>query len=218
MKIIEQLLFFISWTIIIGLSVYFFIENVGSYFTGYRSESYINNPIWVSSHLVGGTIALLFGPFQFFKWLRNKYLNIHRLSGKIYVVGAFIAGLSALRLSLISSCVSCRISLLILAILVLFTTFAAWWTVKNKNIKAHQQFMVRSYICVLSFVAVRIGGIIPLDFLFGQIDDPTFSRTANEYFFSFVPLICGEIFLTWLPTLKNTRSRKKSLLSSKYAL
>jgi uncharacterized membrane protein len=208
MKIIEQLLFFISWTIIIGLSVYFFIENVGSYFTGYRSESYITNPIWVSSHLVGGTIALLFGPFQFFKWLRNKYLNIHRLSGKIYVVGAFIAGLSALRLSLISSCVSCRISLLILAILVLFTTSAAWWTVKNENIKAHQQFMIRSYICVLSFVAVRIGGIIPLDFLFGQIDDPTFSRTGNEFFFSFVPLICGEIFLTWLPTLKNIRSKK----------
>ena len=212
MKIIEQLLFFISWTIIIGLSVYFFIENVGSYFTGYRSESYITNPIWVSSHLVGGTIALLFGPFQFFKWLRNKYLNIHRLSGKIYVVGAFIAGLSALRLSLISSCVSCRISLLILAILVLFTTSAAWWTVKNENIKAHQQFMIRSYICVLSFVAVRIGGIIPLDFLFGQINDPIFSRTVNEYFFSFIPLICGEIFLTWLPTLNNTRSRKISEL------
>jgi hypothetical protein len=55
--------------------------------------------------------------------------------------------------------------------------------------------MVRSYICILSFVAVRIGGIIPLDFLFGQIEDPTFSRTVNEYFFSFVPLICGEIVM-----------------------
>ena len=32
-------------------------------------------------------------------------------------------------------------------------------------------------------------------FLFGQIEDPTYSRTVNEYFFSFVPLIIGEIFL-----------------------
>ncbi len=212
MKILQQLLVILSWTIIVGFSIYFFIENVGVYLTGFRSETFISSPFWVSSHLIGGSIALLFGPFQFFKWLRNNHLTIHRLSGKIYIVGAFIAGLSALRLSLISTCVSCRISLLILAILVLFTTFAAWWTVKNNNIKAHQQFMVRSYICVLSFVAVRIGGVIPLDFLFGQLDDPTFSRTVNEYFFSFVPLICGEIFLTWIPALTNTVGRRTRAL------
>ncbi|MEH6538229.1 MAG: DUF2306 domain-containing protein [Psychroserpens sp.] len=207
MKIIERLLFLISWTIIIGLSAYFFLENVGAYFTGYRSDSYINNPIWVSSHLIGGTLALLTGPIQFSKWIRNKYLNFHRLTGKVYIIGAFIAGLSAIRLSLISSCLPCRVSLFILAVLVLFTTFSAWWCVKNGNIKAHQQFMVRSYICILSFVAVRIGGIIPLDFLFGQIEDPTFGRTVNEYFFSFVPIICGEIFMIWIPTLKNIKRK-----------
>ena len=208
MKQVERYLSFISWIIIIGLSIYFFIENVGVYFTGYRSDSYTSNPLWVSTHLIGGTLALLLGPFQFSKWLRTKYVTFHRLSGKIYIIGAFIAGLSALRLSLISTCVTCRVSLFILAVLVLFTTFSAWWCIKNKNIKAHQQFMVRSYICVLSFVAVRIGGIVPLDFLFGQIDDPTFGRTVNEYFFSFVPIICGEIFLTWLPALKKMKGRK----------
>jgi uncharacterized membrane protein len=215
MKIIERLLFFISWTIIIGLSAYFFLENVGVYFTGYRSDSYINNPIWVSSHLIGGTLALLFGPIQFSKWMRNKYLTFHRLTGKIYIIGAFIAGLSAIRLSLISSCLPCRVSLFILAVLVLFTTFSAWWCVKNGNIKAHQQFMVRSYICILSFVAVRIGGIIPLDFLFGQIEDPTFGRTVNEYFFSFVPIICGEILMIWIPTLKNIKSKKSRINASR---
>jgi uncharacterized membrane protein len=215
MKIIERLLFFISWTIIIGLSAYFFLENVGVYVTGYRSDSYLSNPIWVSSHLIGGTLALLFGPIQFSKWIRNKYLTFHRLTGKIYIIGAFIAGLSAIRLSLISSCLPCRVSLFILAILVLFTTFAAWWCVKNGNIKAHQQFMVRSYICILSFVAVRIGGIIPLDFLFGQIEDPTFGRTVNEYFFSFVPIICVEIFMIWIPTLKNIKRKKSRINASR---
>ncbi|WP_310377441.1 DUF2306 domain-containing protein [Flavobacterium sp.] len=208
MKIIERLLYFLSWSIIIGLSAYFFLENVSVFFTGYRSDSYINNPIWVSSHLIGGTLALLTGPIQFSKWIRSKYLNFHKLTGKIYILGAFIVGLSAIRLSLISSCVTCRVSLFILAVLVLFTTFSAWWSVKNRNIKVHQQFMVRSYICILSFVAVRIGGIISLDFLFGQIEDPTFSRTVNEYFFSFVPLICGEIVMIWIPTLKNIKRKK----------
>lgn len=208
MKIIERFFTLISWTIIIGLSIYFFLENVAVYFTGFKSDTFINNPIWVSLHLVGGALALLFGPIQFAKWIRNKYLNFHRLSGKVYIVGAFIAGLSALRLSLISSCEPCRVSLFILAVLVLATTFCAWWSVKNRNIAAHQQFMVRSYICVLSFVAVRISGIIPLGFLFGKIDDPTFDRTVNEYFFSFVPLIVGEIWMIWIPTLKSIKEKR----------
>lgn len=209
MKRIERLLIFISWTVIIGLSIYFFYENVAVYLTGFKSKTFISNPFWVALHLIGGTLALFFGPVQFSKWIRRKYLNFHRLTGKIYIVGAFIAGLSALRLSLISTCVPCRVSLFILAVLVLGTTFSAWWAVKNKNVAAHRQFMIRSYICVFSFVAVRLGGVVPLEFLFGQIDDLTFNRTVNEYFFSFVPLLIGEIFMIWLPTLKNTRAKMK---------
>jgi uncharacterized membrane protein len=208
MKKMERSLIFISWAIIIGLSVYFFIENVFVYVTGYQSKTYINNPFWVGLHLIGGTLALFCGPIQFSKWLRSKYIRFHRLAGKIYILGSFIAGLSALRLSLISSCRPCRVSLFLLAVLVITTTFSAWWAVKNRNITAHKRFMVRSYICILSFVAVRISGLIPLDFLFGQIEDPTFNRTVNEYFFSFVPLICGEIFMTWIPALRSIGDRK----------
>lgn len=209
MKIIERLLIFISWTVIIGLSIFFFFENVAVYLTGFKSKTFISNPLWVGLHLIGGTLALFFGPIQFSKWIRSKYLSFHRLTGKFYIVGAFIAGISALRLSLISTCIPCRVSLFILAVLVIVTTFSAWWAVKNKNVIAHRQFMMRSYICVFSFVAVRVGGLISLEFLFGKIDDPTFNRTVNEYFFSFVPLIIGEIFMIWLPTLMNTRDKMK---------
>jgi uncharacterized membrane protein YozB (DUF420 family) len=113
-----------------------------------------------------------------------------------------LIGLSSLRLSLVSYCVPCRISLFLLTLFVLFTTWAAWYTIRNKNIKAHRQFMVRSYICVLAFVAVRIDDVLPLNFLFGTIEDPTFNRTVNEYFFSFVPLLVAEVFLTWIPALR----------------
>ena len=209
MRHVERLFIIASWTIIIGLSIYFFVDSVAVYLTGFKSKNFIANPFWVGLHLIGGTLALLFGPVQFSKGIRNRYLNFHRLTGKIYIVGAFIAGLSAIRLSLISSCAPCRVSLFILAVLVIGTTFSAWWSVKNKNVTAHRQFMVRSYICVFSFVAVRISGLFPLDFLFGQIIDPTFDRTVNEYFFSFVPLIVGEIIMTWLPTLKSIKDKIK---------
>ena len=210
MQATKNLLTILFWAIIISLSVYFFIDNVFIYFQGFRSStfgnSFFNNQIWVICHLIGGTIALFLGPIQFWKPIRTKYVRFHRTIGKFYILGAFLIGLSATRLSLISECVPCRVSLFILAVLVLFTTFAAWYCIRNKNIKAHRQFMVRSYITVISFVAVRINEIFSLSFFFGPIEDPTFTRVVNEYFFSFVPLLVGEFFLTWLPAL---RFRKK---------
>ena len=207
MKTAEILLSYLGWTLIILLSLYFFADNVIAYFFGYRSEGFLKSPIWTGAHMLGGTFALLLGPLQFWKWLRLNYVAIHRLLGKLYIFGTLLAGISALRISLISYCIPCRLSLFILAVLVLFTTAAAWWCIKNKNVVAHRQFMVRSYICVLAFVFVRISDIFPLDFLFGSIDDPIFARTVQEYFFSFVPLIIGEIFLIWIPSIKQTKRR-----------
>jgi uncharacterized membrane protein len=214
MQATKNLFVFLFWTCIIALSVYFFIDNVLIYFNGYRSTtfgtSFFNNQFWVLSHLVGGSIALFLGPVQFWKSVRTNYTGLHRTGGKIYILGAILTGLSATRLSLVSTCQPCRVSLFILAILVLVTTIAAWYSIKNKNIKAHKQFMVRSYVTVLSFVAVRIDGVFPMGFLFGDIADPTFNRTVNEYFFSFVPLLVTEMIMTWLPALQTRKLPTRS--------
>jgi len=211
MQLTRSLLTILFWAIIISLSVYFFIDNVFIYLQGFRSKtfgnSFFNNQFWVVCHLIGGSLALFLGPIQFWKPIRTNYISFHRTTGKIYILGAFLIGLSAARLSLISSCAPCRVSLFILAMLVLFTTGSAWYCIKNGNTKAHRQFMVRSYITVFSFVAVRIDGIFSLSFFFGKIDDPIFNRSVNEYFFSFVPLLVGEIFMRWLPALKAGKLR-----------
>ncbi|MDQ3550913.1 MAG: DUF2306 domain-containing protein, partial [Bacteroidota bacterium] len=113
---------FLGWAVIIGFSIYFFIDNVAVYLSGYRSKnfgsSFFNNQFWVVSHLIGGSIALFLGPLQFWKGIRTRYVQFHRTIGKIYIIGAIITGLSALRLSLVSTCHPCRVSLFILAVLV----------------------------------------------------------------------------------------------------
>ena len=65
--------------------------------------------------------------------------------------------------------------------------------------------MVRSFVCVLSFVAVRIDDVYPLDFFFGYLEDRTFRRIVNEYFFSFVPLIVAEVLMVWIPAVNQKR-------------
>lgn len=206
MQLVKNLTGALVWIVAIAASAYFFMDNVWAFMYGYRSntfgESLFNNQVWFVAHLVGGSLALFIGPVQFWKFVRNRYINFHRVLGKIYLAGAFLTGISALRLSLVSLCVPCRISLFITAVLLLFTISAAWYTIKQRNVKAHRQFMVRSYVLLLAFVLVRVDDAIPLNFLFGDIQDRTFNRVVQEYFFSFFPLIFAEIGLTWLPMLK----------------
>src|SRR5690349_13944807 len=149
-KFVKVTALILFWAFVIFLAVYFFKRNVAVYFSGFRSktfgDSFFHNQVWVVMHLIGGTLALFLGPIQFWKYFRNKYLSIHRTLGKIYMVGVALAGISALRLSLISTCHPCRVSLFILAVLALLATAFAWKSIKSKNIKAHQQFMIRSFI------------------------------------------------------------------------
>lgn len=214
MQLLKQLSYFICWGLIIILSLYFFMDNVVAFLYGYRGKNFgdsvFNNQLWVVMHLVGGTMALLLGPVQFWPFIRNRYLAFHRLSGKIYMFGIMLIGISAGRLSLVSFCIPCRISLFLLTVFTLLSTWFAWKAIKSRNIKVHRQMMVRSYVCVLAFVAVRLDGILPLDFLFGKIDDGTFRRVVNEYFFSFVPLIVAEIIMVWWPSVSYSFKKKRT--------
>ncbi len=203
--LLKRFLLFILWVGIILLSVYFFLDNVIAYFYGYRSRmwgnSFFQNQLWVSMHMFGGTLTLLLGPFQFWSFIRNRYMKFHRFSGKLYMLGIGLIGISAGRLSLISACVPCRISLFLLTVFAVLSTLFAWVAIRNRNIKVHRQMMVRSYVCVLAFVFVRVDDIISLEFLFGTIEDNTFRRVVQEYFWSFVPLIFAEIIMVWWPSV-----------------
>lgn len=202
---------FLLWAAIIASSIYFLWTDVYPYLLGYRSPSFGNtffqNQFFVVVHLLGGTAALLTGPFQFWPGFREKNMRLHRLLGKVYLIGGVLVGFSALRSSLISKCAPCRISLFLTGVLLLTTLITAWLAIRKRHIKPHRQFMIRSYVLMLAFVFVRMDGIFPLDFMFGQISDPTFRRTVNEYFFSFFPLIITEMLMVWRPYILTLRSR-----------
>ncbi|EMR02776.1 DUF2306 domain-containing protein [Cesiribacter andamanensis] len=203
----------LAWMLIIGLSLYFFMDNVVAYLFGYRSpifgSSLLNNQLWVVMHLLGGSLALLLGPLQFWPWLRRRSLALHRAAGRAYLLGILLIGISALRLSLVSPCVPCRISLLLLTLFTLLASGLAWRAILKRDIQTHRQMMVRSYVCVLAFVAVRIDDVFSLNFLFGSLEDPLLRRVVNEYFFSFVPLILAEIIMVWWPAAATKKPARR---------
>ncbi|MBX2942086.1 MAG: DUF2306 domain-containing protein [Cyclobacteriaceae bacterium] len=192
----------IFWAILILLSAAFYFENAVVYLFGYRNARFAGNEFWFVAHILGATCSLFLGPIQFWKSIRTKYIRYHRLAGKIYIIGSLIAGVAALRLSLIFGCVGCRFSLFPLSILFILTTSLAWYAITQKNITAHKQFMVRSYTCALAFVFARLYQVIPMEFIFGIIDDPTVKRVVIEWMFSILPLIIVEIAIIWIPSIQ----------------
>ena len=196
----------IFWIVIISISAYFYFYNVLGYFFGYRNERFgitlFDNQIWFIAHMIGATFSLFLGPIQFWPAVRKKYMSYHRIAGKLYIIGSLIAGISALRLSIIYDCIGCRYPLVLLSILFLLATSLALVSIRRKNIVAHRQFMIRSYTCALAFVFIRLYQILPLDFLYSSINNMEVQRTVNEWIFSFVPIIAVEVVMIWIPSIK----------------
>jgi len=203
---LNRILLFSFWTVLILLSVGFYFENAVVYLFGYRNPRFDDNQFWFVVHILGATCSLFLGPIQFWKSIRIKYLKFHRLSGKIYIIGTLIAAVSAFRLALVFDCVGCRFSLIPLSLLLFTTTTLAWYAIKQRNIISHKQFMVRSYTCALAFVFVRLYQVIPMDSLFGIIEDQGVRVVVVEWMFSFLPIILVEIFMIWIPSLQQKKS------------
>jgi uncharacterized membrane protein len=206
---ITRALIILFWLGLIAASISFYLDNAVAYFFGYRNdrfgESLINNQLLFVIHMAGGTCALFIGPIQFWTWFRDRYRRIHRFLGKVYVGGSIIAGITALRLSMINPCQACRYSLLLLSVLLIFFTAAAYYSIRASEIDAHKQFMVRSYVCALAFVLVRL----PTGSFFGMVESRTERGIVTEWFFSLVPLLAVEFWMTWRPALvKAYRARQ----------
>jgi uncharacterized membrane protein len=206
----KKVLLFIFWTVLIVFSFLFFLDDAVGYFFGYRNprfgETLFSNQLWFVLHMAGATCSLFLGPIQFWKSVRIKFPRVHRILGKIYVIGSLVAAICALKLTSIFGCVACRYSLFPLSVFFLVTTALAWYAIKQKNIEVHRQFMVRSYTCALAFVFVRIDRILPIGFIFSPINNEEIIGIVNEWTFSILPLLLVEVFLIWIPSLKRKRA------------
>jgi uncharacterized membrane protein len=199
-------LFWIAlWTALVGLSLYFAVTTVLDYVYGYVPANFklgfFTSKIWFIVHIGGSTASLLLGPLQFWSRFRTRNMKYHRIAGKIFIIGSLIGAIGAFRLNLMYDCVACRYSLGILSILWFFFTAAAWWAIKNKNVKAHRQFMTRSYAAALAFVFIRLpslfGGVDTLPFVTDQMQ----VRITYEWFCWILPLIAIEMYMVWWPSL-----------------
>ena len=125
----------------------------------------IEHPIWIPvfyTHLVGGMLSIILGPFQFLKRFRAKYIKWHRDLGKVYVMGVLLIGApTGLYMAFFAEGgLLSTLGFIMMSIVWFYTTYKAVSEVRKGNIQAHKQWMVRSYAMTFSAVTLRL--LVPL--------------------------------------------------------
>lgn len=164
---------------------------------------------WIILHFVAAASTLFLGPIQFLSIVRNRYTTLHRNLGKIYIIGSLLSAFTVFILLATSYSLPGAVpSLGLLALIWIFTTIMAYLSIRKGQVIQHKQFMIRSYVCGLAFIFIRLlPEIDNLTGLFQFIEDPTMRYTIYEWICWVYPLIITEFFLTWYPQLQQLKSQ-----------
>lgn len=195
---------------VIIISAYLYLRDTSIYIAGNDNEfSDIRKRYkwWIIAHFGFAAATLFIGPLQFIPAIRNRFLKFHRLTGKIYILGSTLAALTVFVLLATTYTLPGAIpSLGFLAIIWLFTTLAAYYFIRKKRITLHKEFMIRSYVCGLAFVFIRIlPEINGITGIFNFIEDDHMRRTVYEWVCWVYPLMITEFWLVWRKQILRVR-------------
>jgi uncharacterized membrane protein len=123
---------------------------------------------WLLPHGIAGACALLLGPMQFSDRLRNRFVQLHRVVGRVYVAGVFVAAPLGFYIQCFEERMgdprSFSIAAAADAALWMITTGIAMIFIFKGKVQEHRQWMTRSFAVALVFLEGRvIGGLTGWD-------------------------------------------------------
>jgi len=157
-------------------------------------------------HGIAGACALLLGPMQFSDRIRQKFAKLHRVLGRVYVGGVFVAGPLGFYIQFFNERIgaprSFSIAGLVDASLWMLTTGTALGLILKGRVDAHRQWMTRSYAVALVFLEVRvIGGVTGWESL-AATETIVWSCLAFS-------ILAADFVLQWQELRRNRRSSPK---------
>jgi uncharacterized membrane protein len=131
---------------------------------------------WLLPHGVAGACALLLGPMQFSYRLRSRFRKLHRVLGRMYVAGVFIAAPLGVYIQYFEERLgetrSFTVAAIVDAVLLMGTTAVAVAFILKGNVRQHRQWMTRSFAVALVFLEGRmVGGVTGWENLGNHTDE-----------------------------------------------
>src|SRR4051812_8265608 len=119
------------------------------------AASFSQRPVLIATHALFGPIALLLGLVNLTPVLRHRRWFAHRLIGRVYVGSALMLAGAGLALAPhAAGGLVARIGFGILALATLGTTFTAYRHIRRGDVRAHREWMLRSYACIFGAVTL----------------------------------------------------------------
>jgi uncharacterized membrane protein len=131
---------------------------------------------WLLPHGIAGACALLLGPMQFSDRLRKRFTKLHRIVGRIYIAGVFVAGPLGFYIQFFQERMggarTFSAAAAVDAILWMTTTGIAFLFILRGSVALHRQWMTRSLAVALVFLEVRVvSGVTGWENLGPKVDE-----------------------------------------------
>ena len=114
---------------------------------------------WLLPHAIAGLPVMLLPPFLFSERLRRRFTKLHRIGGRLYVMGVLILAPLGAYIQYVEERQGFPRSFTVLGVIdaamLLGTTFIAFVFAYKRKLTQHRQWMIRSYAVALVFVEVR---------------------------------------------------------------
>jgi hypothetical protein len=156
----RQAITILGWTGVITIAVWFVIKYVVFYYRHYDATSfdtYWPRRGWLFLHINGGTLALLTGPWQFWTGLRQRHMQIHRWTGRLFLFGVAMGVAGAVGMAIMAvGQWAFEVGLMGLASAWLVTTGMAYYSIRKGLVILHKEWMIRAYVVTFAFVFFRV--------------------------------------------------------------
>jgi uncharacterized membrane protein len=151
---------------------------------------------WLLPHGIAGTCALLLGPMQFSDRLRNRFRLLHRIVGRIYVAGVFVAAPLGFYIQYFQERMgdprSFSVAAAVDAALWMITTGIAMVFVLKAKVQEHRKWMTRSFAVALVFLEGRvIGGLT------GWENSDVHANETTVWFCLAFSILSADLVLQW---------------------
>jgi len=114
------------------------------------------------AHVIFGSIALLTACLQIWPWLRTRFPDVHRRTGRVYVfAGVLPAGAIGLIIGALTPFGPVlRASNVVLAIVWLTVTITGYRAGRQYRLADHRRWMIRSVVLTLSIITNRMWAVV----------------------------------------------------------
>lgn len=141
----------------IGLALFSYRYFAGTTFWANNLAGNVLAKPWLWVHIAGAATALLVSPVQLLPWVRKRFPAVHRLTGRVYVVGCLAGGVGGFIVAFGSTAGPIATAgFSTLAVIWIYVNAQGWRAALERRFADHRRWMLRSFSLTFGAVTLRV--------------------------------------------------------------